>query len=140
MWGMGMSLRNLLPVVFLVVLGVVAVASLPFSGEPPADFAFINGSEPKSLDPHLVTGQPEGRLVSAMFERLVRWDPATGAEYSSQLFAVKGAEAFATGKASDFEGTVGMRAVDARTLEVELSAPTRGTRWWPNSAFHRPPR
>jgi len=173
---MGTSLRNLMPVVFLVVLGAVAVASLPFSGQPPADFAFINGSEPKSLDPHLITGQPEGRLVSAMFERLVRWDPATlevvpglaerwevsddgtrytfhlreavwsdgvpitadtvakswrrlldpatGAEYSSQLFAVKGAEAFATGKASDFEATVGVRAVDARTLEVELSAPT----------------
>lgn len=173
---MSMSLRNLLPVVFLAGLGAVAVASLPFSGEPPADFTFINGSEPKSLDPHLVTGQPEGRLVSAIFERLVRWDPATlevvpglaerwevsddgtrytfhlrdaawsdgvpitaetveqswrrlldpatGAEYSSQLFAVKGAEAFATGKASDFGATVGVRAVDARTLVVELLAPT----------------
>jgi len=35
-----MSLRDLVPTVFLVVLGAVAVASPPFSGEPPADFAF----------------------------------------------------------------------------------------------------
>lgn len=144
-------------------------------GEPPADFVFVNGAEPKSLDPHLVTGQPEGRLVSALFERLVDWDPlslevrpglaerweveddatrfvfhlrdavwsdgvpitaktvrdswrrlldpATAAEYSYQLFPVKGAQAFATGRISDFDD-VGILAEDDRTLVVELERPT----------------
>lgn len=44
---------------------------------PPADFTFINGTEVKSIDPSIVTGQPEGRLINALFEGLVRWHPET---------------------------------------------------------------
>jgi oligopeptide transport system substrate-binding protein len=35
-----------------------------------ADFTFINGAEPESLDPAVVTGQPEERLCMALFEGL----------------------------------------------------------------------
>lgn len=36
-----------------------------------------NGAEPQELDPHLVSGVPEHRLLSALFEGLVDLDPAT---------------------------------------------------------------
>lgn len=35
-----------------------------------ADFTFINGVEPESLDPQIVTGQPDGRICLALFEGL----------------------------------------------------------------------
>jgi len=34
-----------------------------------------NGSEPESLDPHLATGVPEGRIISALFEGLIGENP-----------------------------------------------------------------
>jgi len=46
--------------------------------EPRADFVILNGAEPESLDPALVTGQPEMRVVLALFEGLTRFDPRTG--------------------------------------------------------------
>lgn len=45
--------------------------------DAPADFRFVNGTEPKTLDPHLATGEPEGRLIWELFEGLVRYDPKT---------------------------------------------------------------
>lgn len=39
-----------------------------------ADLVFINGAEPETLDPALITGQPEGRIVNALFEGLLRSD------------------------------------------------------------------
>ena len=148
-----------------------------------ADFVFTNGGEVRSLDPQIVTGIPEGRIVGALFEGLItrdpttlapqpgvaesweldgtkrvytfhlranaRWsngdvlsaddfewsfrrllEPETGAEYASQLWCVVGARAFTTGV--DAQGSalvrdwskVGIRALDARTLRIELSAPT----------------
>lgn len=44
---------------------------------PPADFTFVNGTEVKSLDPAIVTGQPENRMINALFEGLTRWNPET---------------------------------------------------------------
>jgi len=38
------------------------------------DLVFINGAEPETLDPALITGQPEGRIVNALFEGLLRFD------------------------------------------------------------------
>lgn len=35
-----------------------------------ADFAFVNGAEPKTLDPHKMTGIPEARIAEALFEGL----------------------------------------------------------------------
>jgi oligopeptide transport system substrate-binding protein len=43
-------------------------------GHPKPDLVFINGAEPETLDPALITGQPEGRIVNALFEGLLRFD------------------------------------------------------------------
>jgi len=50
-------------------------------------------------------------------------DPQTASEYAGQLFYLKNGEAFATGKLKDFS-QVGVHALDARTLRVELNEPT----------------
>jgi oligopeptide transport system substrate-binding protein len=39
-----------------------------------ADLVFINGAEPETLDPAIITGQPEGRIVNALFEGLCAYD------------------------------------------------------------------
>jgi oligopeptide transport system substrate-binding protein len=44
---------------------------------PPADFTFVNETEIKSLDPHIVTGEPEHRILQAIFEGLTRLDGKT---------------------------------------------------------------
>jgi oligopeptide transport system substrate-binding protein len=71
--------RTLLALV--AVFGVAfAVVGLTFSAwEAPtrADFVFVNGSEPQSLDPHKMKGQPEGRVADCLFEGLMRRDPRT---------------------------------------------------------------
>lgn len=38
---------------------------------------FGNGSEPQGLDPHVVTGVPESKLIDALFEGLTRKNPWT---------------------------------------------------------------
>ena len=45
-------------------------------GAPQADFTFANGAEPETLDPHLVTGQPDIRICEALFEGLTARDSA----------------------------------------------------------------
>jgi oligopeptide transport system substrate-binding protein len=157
----------------LPLLALFLAACSP--AEPRADLTILNGAEPESLDPGLVTGQPELRICSALFEGLTRYDPrtgepipglaerwdisrdlktytfhlrsnavwstgapitahdfvqswrrvldpASGAEYAGQLFFVKNAEAFNTGQIKD-PAQVGMRALDDRTLAVELETP-----------------
>ena len=144
--------------------------------EPKADLVIINGAEPGTLDPALVTVQADSRIVRALFEGLTRldpktataipglaerweispdginytfhlrtnavwstgepittadvvysWrrvlDPMTASEYAGQLFFVKNAEDFSSGKIKD-PAQVGVRAVDAYTLQVELVGPT----------------
>ncbi len=140
-----------------------------------AELVFVNGAEPETLDPSIITGQPEGRVVNALFEGLCaydengqavpgvaeRWEisedgkiytfhlradakwsdgaamtaedfvrswrrtltPETGSQYNYQLFPIKNAQAFAEGRVTDFS-EVGVRAVDDRTLVVELENPT----------------
>ncbi|MFZ4588579.1 MAG: peptide ABC transporter substrate-binding protein, partial [Terrimicrobiaceae bacterium] len=39
-----------------------------------ADLVFVNGAEPETLDPAIITGQPEGRIVNALFEGLCAYD------------------------------------------------------------------
>jgi oligopeptide transport system substrate-binding protein len=145
-------------------------------GPPGATLRIGNGGEPRSLDPQLVTGIIEERLLSSMFEGLVNVDfetmtpipgvaeswevsadglvytfhlrddavwsngdpvtaddfsyswrriltPALAAEYAYLLYPIENAEAFNTGTETDF-GKVGVKAVDSRTLEVRLRAPT----------------
>jgi oligopeptide transport system substrate-binding protein len=54
-----------------------------FAGcQPPvdrADIVIINGGEPESLDPAIVTVQSDLRLVRGLFEGLMRLDPVTAA-------------------------------------------------------------
>jgi oligopeptide transport system substrate-binding protein len=140
-----------------------------------ADLVFLNGAEPETLDPAIITGQPEGRIVNALFEGLCAYDengqpspgvaekwkispdgktytfhiranakwsdgspltahdfveswrhtltPETGSQYNYQLYPIKNAQSFSEGKLADFS-QVGVRAVDERTLVVELENPT----------------
>lgn len=50
-------------------------------------------------------------------------NPQTASEYAGQLFYVKNGEAYASGKITD-PSLVGVRALDARTVQVELNNPT----------------
>jgi oligopeptide transport system substrate-binding protein len=47
--------------------------------KPPTDnvMRYISGSEPESLDPQFVTGQPEARLMMAIYDGLVEYHPKT---------------------------------------------------------------
>jgi oligopeptide transport system substrate-binding protein len=141
-----------------------------------ADLVIVNGPEPESLDPAIITGQADGRIALTIFEGLTRYnetnatplpglaerwdispdgrlytfhiranavwstgepitshdfvyswlrvlDPLTGADYAGQLYYVKGAEAYNTGKNND-RSSVAIKALDDRTLRVELIEPT----------------
>lgn len=69
--------RNLIACLLLGSLLLGAVWTTLGGGLPRADFTFINESEIKSVDPALITGQPEGRIAFSIFEGLVRNDPKT---------------------------------------------------------------
>jgi oligopeptide transport system substrate-binding protein len=43
----------------------------------PADLVIVNGQEPESLDPAIVTGQADIRAAQALWEGLTRYDPKT---------------------------------------------------------------
>ena len=58
----------------LLVAAMLVLLSGCSPAPPRADLVFINGAEPETLDPALITGQPEGRLVNALFEGLLRFD------------------------------------------------------------------
>jgi oligopeptide transport system substrate-binding protein len=45
--------------------------------EAPADLVLHNGREPETIDPHLLTGQADGRIGGSLFEGLTRFDPVT---------------------------------------------------------------
>src|SRR3954449_8248376 len=52
-----------------------------FRGGKQADLTIVNGREPDSLDPALILGQADGRIVQALFEGLTRYNAETsGAE------------------------------------------------------------
>lgn len=69
---MSARLRRLFPW-FAVALAIGAVAwAVSFGTLPPADFTFDNSTEIKTIDPPKATGQPEGRIIDAVFEGLLR--------------------------------------------------------------------
>lgn len=47
--------------------------------QPPSDnvLRYITGSEPESLDPALPNGQPEARILMALYDALIEYDPIT---------------------------------------------------------------
>ena len=84
---------------------------------------------------------PDGRVYTFHLREGVRWtdgeplraehfvyawrrllDPQTAAEYAYFLFSVRGARAYNAGKLRD-PNAIGVRALDARTLRVELEGP-----------------
>ena len=133
-----------------------------------------NGTEPKDLDPHTVTGVPESKILMALIEGLVirhpdgleplpgvakSWDissdgkeyvfhlrdavwsngdpvtandfvyswnrmlmPSLGSQYPDMLYDVVNAENFNKGLIDDFS-LVGVKAIDAKTLKVNLRNP-----------------
>jgi len=168
---------------FLIALSCASLLSGCMKRAPRADIVIINGGEPESVDPHVVTGQLDGRVASALFDGLLQFDPRTGdpvpgiaerydlspdglvytfhlrsnamwstggpitahdfvwswqrvlspataADYAGILFYVRNAEAYCTGQTNAATGRryaaedVGVRALDDRTLRVELVAPT----------------
>jgi oligopeptide transport system substrate-binding protein len=140
-----------------------------------ADLVILNGAEPESIDPAVITGQLDGRVAYALFDGLVHFDrhgvpqpaiaqswdispdaktytfrlranakwsnnepvtandfveswkrtlsPETAAEYAYVMYHIRNAEAFNAGKIKDFS-LVGVHALDAQTLRVELEDPT----------------
>lgn len=159
----------------LRALAAAAVLSSCAPTRERADLVFINGAEPETIDPAIVTDQVSMRVASALFEGLCRnnangrpepavaerWDaspdrktytfhlrpdvvwsngdpitardfvfawrralePATAADYASQLFIIRNARAYNEGRLKEFS-EVGVRASDDRTLEVVLENPT----------------
>ena len=59
------------------LLVLLMILFLPVSAFAQATFRIGNGAEPQSLDPHLITGVPEHRVYSSLFEGLVTYDPKT---------------------------------------------------------------
>jgi len=147
-----------------------------FQRHEPADFVVINGPDPESLDPAIITSQADGRIVSALFDGLTRFNAVTAhaepalakrwefsgdgtvytfhlrdglkwspggritahdvvyswrrainpdpaSDYAGMLFYVKNAEAINSGKLTDLS-RLGVRAIDDKTVRVELTAPT----------------
>jgi oligopeptide transport system substrate-binding protein len=72
-------MRRTLISALLVLLASIFVVGLTLSKSTlgHADFRFLNGTEPKTLDVHLATGEPEHRLAEAIFEGLARLEPRT---------------------------------------------------------------
>jgi oligopeptide transport system substrate-binding protein len=66
---------------FLLLLNlatVLAVAGCTRS-QPDADLVIINGAEPESLDPAVLTGEADGRVALELFAGLTRYDPINAA-------------------------------------------------------------
>src|SRR5205814_52833 len=62
--------------ILTLALALVLCGCAP--SERRADLVIINGAEPESLDPAILTGQPDIRVALSMFEGLARFDPLTG--------------------------------------------------------------
>ncbi len=62
----------------LLLLSALCLLPSGCRPEPRADLVIVNGNEPESLDPAIVTGVSEMRLTKALFEGLTRLDGQTG--------------------------------------------------------------
>lgn len=75
------SVLAILVLVALINAGCGTSASGKFYGKTvaPSDdmVRYISGSEPESLDPAIPTGQPEARVLMALFDGLVEYHPKT---------------------------------------------------------------
>src|SRR5437773_11046366 len=62
------------PFLLLKIAAVLAFAGCTHS-QPDADLVIINGAEPESLDPAVLTGEAAGRVALELFAGLTRYDP-----------------------------------------------------------------
>jgi oligopeptide transport system substrate-binding protein len=123
------------------------VTGIPESHIVHALFEGLTVKNPYTLEPEPGVAQrwevsPDGLTVTFHLNPEARWSngdpmtaedyvwswqralsPAMGNQYAYMLYPVENAEAFATGKLTDFAG-VGVKALDAHTLQVRLNAPT----------------
>lgn len=175
--------RGMVPVLAVVVI-LWATSGCSGGGLPKVDEAtrekvllYGNGTEPKGIDPQLMTGVAENHIISALFEGLINyhltddtlpepgvaasWEPnedasvwtfhlrpdalwsngdpvvaedfvyayrriltsELAAEYAQTLFVMKHAQDYFEGRLTDFS-EVGVKAIDANTLEITLVGPT----------------
>lgn len=72
-------MRQSLISALLVLLAAFSIVGLTLSKSTlgRADFRFVNGAEPKTLDPGNITGEPEGRVAEAIFEGLTRLEASS---------------------------------------------------------------
>jgi len=65
----------------LKIFVLAVCAGLAFAGckpEPRADLVIVNGNEPESIDPAIVTAVPDMRIAKALFEGVARLDGKSG--------------------------------------------------------------
>ncbi len=74
----GPRLRFSLPKPICAIVACAAVLLASCSREQRADLVIINGTEPETLDPAIMTGFAEMRIAQGLFEGLTRPDPRTG--------------------------------------------------------------
>ena len=172
-----MTIKNLSIFLFLVLLSASCSEIIkPVDTAAEKQILYLgNGTEPQDLDPHVVTGVPESKILMALLEGLVirhpnglsplpgiaeKWNvsndgktytfflrdnaiwsngdlvtandfvyswrrmltPSLGSKYPDMLYDVIGAEDFNKGLLKDFS-KVGVKALDAATLEVSLRNP-----------------
>ncbi|MCA9123315.1 MAG: peptide ABC transporter substrate-binding protein [Planctomycetaceae bacterium] len=77
------TVRSLFPYIAIVTVFSALVWAVSFGTLPPADFSFHNGDEVKTVDPAIAYGQPEHRVLTALFEGLYR-DWPIGLEVDEQ--------------------------------------------------------
>ncbi len=68
-------LRKYFPICLLLLAGVSVIWAVNLGTLPPAEFVFNNGTEVKTIDPAKATGVPEGRVINALYEGLLRSVP-----------------------------------------------------------------
>ncbi len=61
----------------IVLVGCSAGESKVASGNRNGVLYFGNGTEPQTIDPHVLSGAPEANVAGALFEPLVRVNPYT---------------------------------------------------------------
>jgi len=71
------QLRQVAALAILVGLAIGAATVLGAARLPRADFVLNNATEIQSMDPHTVTGIPEGRVMRAIYEGLTVKHPQT---------------------------------------------------------------
>jgi oligopeptide transport system substrate-binding protein len=74
------TLRRGVPYVLVGLLLAALAWAASLGTLPRADFTFHNGNEVETIDPALATGQPENRIINALFEGLLRHEPPPGWE------------------------------------------------------------